>query len=128
MRSCPSTTPTLSVVLITLRALKVIAPVRSGSPEAVPVYLPLVIVIVLPSVVVHVRVDVLAPVAVNVAATAFAVLPSMPWATAMLVPSRAASPAAMNVNLRMNPPGWDDPGAKDPGRAYAPCYVRVKGA
>ena len=43
----------------TLRALNVIAPVRSGSPEAVPVYLPLVIVIVLPSVVVHVRVDVL---------------------------------------------------------------------
>ena len=81
--SAPLTTPTLSVVLITLRARRVIAPVRSGSPVAVPVYLPSVTTIVLPSVVVHVRLAVLVPVAVNVPATALALLaPSIPSATA----------------------------------------------
>ncbi len=79
----PSTTPTLSVVLTTLRARSVIGPVRSASPVAAPVYLPSVTTIVLPSVVVHVRVEVLPAVALNVPATAFALFaPSIPFATA----------------------------------------------
>ena len=87
---------------MTLRALRVIAPIRSGSPAAAPVYLPFVTTMVLPSVVVHVRLDVLEPVAVNVPATAFALFaPPIPSATAYPVATSATSSAARYVNLRM---------------------------
>ena len=70
---------------MTLRARSVIGPVRSGSPDAVPVYRASVIESDLPSVVVHVRVETFAEVAENVPATLFAVLaPPIPSATATL--------------------------------------------
>jgi hypothetical protein len=90
---------------MTLRTRKVIAPARSASPAAVPVYFPSVTVIVLPSVVVHVR-DVVVPAdAENVAATAFAVFaPSIPCATATLVVTSAARPAIVRTTLRISLP------------------------
>jgi len=53
--SLPVTTPSPSVALIVLRTWSVAAPVRSGSPLAVPVKVAFVDVIVLPSVVVQER-------------------------------------------------------------------------
>src|SRR3954453_14945005 len=105
MRKAPWTVPTLSVVLMTLRTRSVIAPARSVSPAAVPVYFPSVTVIALPSVVVHVRDGVVPADAENVAATAFAVFaPSIPCATATLVVASAARPAIVRTTLRISLP------------------------
>jgi hypothetical protein len=71
-----------------------------------PVYLPFVTVIVLPSDVLHDRVVTVAPVALNVPVTALTLRASWsPAATAIPAAVRAATPAAINISLRMrNPP------------------------
>jgi hypothetical protein len=85
-----------------LRASILIGPVRSASPVAAPVYLPFVTAIVLPSDVVHVLVVTEALVAVNVPATGLTLrAPWSPAATAIPAATRVASPAAINITLRI---------------------------
>src|SRR6478672_851394 len=87
---------------MTLRAFSTIGPVRSGSPDAWPLYRASVIARALPSVVVHVRVETFAEAAANVPATLFVVFaPPIPSATATPAATSAATAAAAKSNLRI---------------------------
>src|SRR5579862_6828700 len=103
MRNAPLTTPTLSVVFTTLCARSVSVPVRSGSPDAEPVYVPLVTEIDFASLDVQDRV--VTPFAVaaeNVAETDRSdFVPLIPLATATLVAASATRPTIVSVSLRI---------------------------
>ncbi len=97
----PETTPMPSVEFTIDRALIFAGPARSGSPAAVPVYVPSVMTIVLPSDVVHVRDWTLeAVVAVNVPATSLTLFaPSIPLATA--IPAAVSATVAIDTSTSM---------------------------